>query len=182
MNANDHLISTVEQLEALYGEKNPNSIVKEIDHINGSYRKLIEAAPFVAVATVDRKASTVRRKAMRAASCASSTTRPRHSRSAGQQPPRRFPQHIARPAHRSAVSHSRHRRNPARQRPRLNHDRARADAELRCQRQAAALRSDRARRDRLFPLLEGDRALEALGRSDKSIARACRQPELSSPS
>ena len=26
-------------------------MVKEIDHINGSYRKLIEAAPFVAVAT-----------------------------------------------------------------------------------------------------------------------------------
>ena len=28
-----------------------NSIAKEIDHINASYRKLIEAAPFVAVAT-----------------------------------------------------------------------------------------------------------------------------------
>ena len=51
MSASDHLITTVTQLEALYGEKNPNSIVKEIDHINGSYRKLIEAAPFVAVAT-----------------------------------------------------------------------------------------------------------------------------------
>ena len=51
MRANDHLITTVAQLEALYGEKNPAAIVKEIDHINGSYRKLIEAAPFVAVAT-----------------------------------------------------------------------------------------------------------------------------------
>jgi hypothetical protein len=41
----------MEQLEALYGEKMPAAVVKEIDHINGSYRKLIEAAPFVAVAT-----------------------------------------------------------------------------------------------------------------------------------
>jgi PPOX class probable FMN-dependent enzyme len=51
MSANDHLITSIEQLEALYGEKNPNSIVKEIDYINDNYRKLIEAAPFVAIAT-----------------------------------------------------------------------------------------------------------------------------------
>ncbi|HEX5211762.1 MAG TPA: pyridoxamine 5'-phosphate oxidase family protein [Pseudolabrys sp.] len=51
MAASDHLIRTEEQLQALYGAKNPNSITKEIDHINGGYRKLIEAAPFVAVAT-----------------------------------------------------------------------------------------------------------------------------------
>ena len=51
MDACDHLVTTMEQLEALYGEKNPNSITKEIDHINTGYRKLIEAAPFVAVAT-----------------------------------------------------------------------------------------------------------------------------------
>jgi hypothetical protein len=47
----DHLITSIEQLETLYGEKNPNSIVKEIDHIDANYRKLIEAAPFVAIAT-----------------------------------------------------------------------------------------------------------------------------------
>ncbi len=51
MNGNGHLVTTLEQLETLYGAKNPNSIVKEIDHINNGYRKLIEAAPFVAVAT-----------------------------------------------------------------------------------------------------------------------------------
>ena len=51
MSASDHLITSIDQLEALYGEKNPNSIVKEIDYINDSYRKLIEAAPFVAIAT-----------------------------------------------------------------------------------------------------------------------------------
>ena len=47
----DHLITTMEQLEALYGERMPTSIVKEIDHVSDGYRKLIEAAPFVAVAT-----------------------------------------------------------------------------------------------------------------------------------
>ena len=49
--SSDHLITSIEQLEALYGEKNPNSIAKEIDYINDNYRKLIEAAPFVAIAT-----------------------------------------------------------------------------------------------------------------------------------
>jgi len=47
----DHLISDMAQLEALYGQKLPAAVIKEIDHINDSYRKLIEAAPFVAVAT-----------------------------------------------------------------------------------------------------------------------------------
>jgi PPOX class probable FMN-dependent enzyme len=47
----DHLVTTLEQLETLYGEKNPNSVIKEIDHINDGYRKLIESAPFVALAT-----------------------------------------------------------------------------------------------------------------------------------
>jgi hypothetical protein len=51
MAANDHLVTTIEQLNALYGEKNPNSIIKEIDHLSDGYRKLIEAAPFVAIAT-----------------------------------------------------------------------------------------------------------------------------------
>jgi hypothetical protein len=47
----DHLITTMEQLQALYGERMGASVIKEIDHINGAYRKLIDAAPFVAVAT-----------------------------------------------------------------------------------------------------------------------------------
>ena len=51
MIASEHLVTTMAQLEALYGEKKPSSVVKEIDYVNGSYRKLIEAAPFVAVAT-----------------------------------------------------------------------------------------------------------------------------------
>src|SRR6266568_3686900 len=47
----DHLVTTMEQLQALYGEKMGASVIKEIDHINNGYRKLIEAAPFVTVAT-----------------------------------------------------------------------------------------------------------------------------------
>jgi predicted pyridoxine 5'-phosphate oxidase superfamily flavin-nucleotide-binding protein len=51
MSANEHLITTVEQLEALYGEPYGPAVAKEIDHIAPAYRRLIEAAPFVAVAT-----------------------------------------------------------------------------------------------------------------------------------
>jgi uncharacterized protein len=47
----DHLITSIEQWQSLYGEKLPTSVIKEIDHINDGYRKLIEAAPFVAIAT-----------------------------------------------------------------------------------------------------------------------------------
>lgn len=48
---NKHLVTSMEQLQSLYGEKNPNSVMKEIDHINNGYRALIEAAPFAAIAT-----------------------------------------------------------------------------------------------------------------------------------
>lgn len=51
MAGTDHLITTVEQLEALYGKPFGPSVAKEIDHLSPSYRKLIEAAPFVAIAT-----------------------------------------------------------------------------------------------------------------------------------
>jgi PPOX class probable FMN-dependent enzyme len=51
MSASEHLVTTMEQLEALYGKPQGPAVVKEIDHINGSYRQLIEAAPFVAIAT-----------------------------------------------------------------------------------------------------------------------------------
>ncbi|AXK84132.1 pyridoxamine 5'-phosphate oxidase family protein [Pseudolabrys taiwanensis] len=45
------MITTVEQLEALYGQPFGPSIAKELDYIAPIYRKLIEAAPFVALAT-----------------------------------------------------------------------------------------------------------------------------------
>ena len=50
MSTND-LVTSVAQLETIYGEPMPTSLVKEIDHINDGYRKLIEAAPFVVIAT-----------------------------------------------------------------------------------------------------------------------------------
>lgn len=51
MSANDHLITSIEQLEALYGQPQGPAVAKEIDYISPSYRKLIEAAPFVSIAT-----------------------------------------------------------------------------------------------------------------------------------
>jgi PPOX class probable FMN-dependent enzyme len=51
MSAREHLVTSMEQLQALYGERMPASVIKEIDHINVHYRALIEAAPFVAIAT-----------------------------------------------------------------------------------------------------------------------------------
>jgi uncharacterized protein len=47
----EHLVTTMEHLESLYGEPYGPAIVKEIDHINASYRAFIEAAPFFALAT-----------------------------------------------------------------------------------------------------------------------------------
>lgn len=51
MSAGDHLVTTVEALEALYGKPGGASVIKEIDHISEGYRALIEAARFVAIAT-----------------------------------------------------------------------------------------------------------------------------------
>ena len=44
-------IKTIEQLERLYGEPRPIAVLKEVEEITPSYAKLIEAAPFVAIAT-----------------------------------------------------------------------------------------------------------------------------------
>jgi hypothetical protein len=46
-----HRITTLDQLQAIYGEPVGNSLVKELDHISDHYRALIEASPFVVVAT-----------------------------------------------------------------------------------------------------------------------------------
>jgi len=48
----DHLITTTDQLEQMYGEISAPARVKEIDHINADYRAFIEAAPFFAFGTV----------------------------------------------------------------------------------------------------------------------------------
>jgi uncharacterized protein len=46
-----HRIESVEQLEALYGVPSEGSLAKEVDHVHPHYRALIEASPFVLVAT-----------------------------------------------------------------------------------------------------------------------------------
>jgi uncharacterized protein len=51
MSASEHLVTTLEQLEALYGERKQTTIRKEVARLSAGYRKLIEAAPFVTVAT-----------------------------------------------------------------------------------------------------------------------------------
>src|SRR5215217_8421482 len=50
-NGKEHLITTMAQLESLYGETHPPSIAKETDRITPGYRALIEAAPFFALAS-----------------------------------------------------------------------------------------------------------------------------------
>jgi PPOX class probable FMN-dependent enzyme len=45
------IVQSVEQLQQIYREPIPTSIVKEVGHLTDVYRKLIEAAPFVVIAT-----------------------------------------------------------------------------------------------------------------------------------
>jgi PPOX class probable FMN-dependent enzyme len=50
---NGHAITTMAQLEALYTEEvYPPAKFKEVDRITSAYRKLIEASPFFALATI----------------------------------------------------------------------------------------------------------------------------------
>ena len=44
-------ITSETELEALYDQPVPTSILKEVDHITDDYRKLIEASPFAVLAT-----------------------------------------------------------------------------------------------------------------------------------
>lgn len=45
------VVSDFATLEALYGQANPPSLLKEVDHIHPVYRPFIERAPFAALAT-----------------------------------------------------------------------------------------------------------------------------------
>ena len=47
-----HRITTLEELDALYGEPVPAAITKEIDYISDHYKAFVDKAPFVVVATV----------------------------------------------------------------------------------------------------------------------------------
>jgi PPOX class probable FMN-dependent enzyme len=46
-----HIISSITELEALYGEVNKGSLLKETNRVVPEYRAFIEAAPFAALAT-----------------------------------------------------------------------------------------------------------------------------------
>ncbi|WP_310539218.1 pyridoxamine 5'-phosphate oxidase family protein [Phenylobacterium sp.] len=45
-------LTTIEDLEALYGQPGPASTLKELDRLNAEYRAVIAASPFAALATV----------------------------------------------------------------------------------------------------------------------------------
>src|SRR5580692_2333685 len=48
----DHVITTTGQLESLYADAPYGpALIKEVDRVTPQYRKLIEAAPFVVIAT-----------------------------------------------------------------------------------------------------------------------------------
>ena len=49
--APQHLINSSAALDALYGAPNPNSLAKEVAYLHPHYRKFVEAAPFVSIAT-----------------------------------------------------------------------------------------------------------------------------------
>jgi hypothetical protein len=49
--ADQHVIRDDDELTALYGEISPGAIAKEIDYIHPHYRAMIEASPFVVLAT-----------------------------------------------------------------------------------------------------------------------------------
>lgn len=50
-----HVVDTEAKLAALFGEVNANSLRKEVDHIAPVYRAMIEASPFVILATSNAK-------------------------------------------------------------------------------------------------------------------------------
>src|SRR5207248_689391 len=47
----DHLVTSIETLEGIYGHPHGPSVAKETDRITTHYRAFIEAAPFFALAT-----------------------------------------------------------------------------------------------------------------------------------
>jgi len=46
-----HFVTSIKELESIYGAPSGGAVVKEIDHVNADYRAFIEAAPFCAMAT-----------------------------------------------------------------------------------------------------------------------------------
>jgi PPOX class probable FMN-dependent enzyme len=51
INRDDHLVTSIEELEMIYGAPHGGAVAKETDHITAHYRAFIEAAPFFALAS-----------------------------------------------------------------------------------------------------------------------------------
>jgi PPOX class probable FMN-dependent enzyme len=51
-NGNDHVVTSLDRLEQIYGHPAGGAVAKESDRITAQYRALIEAAPFCALASV----------------------------------------------------------------------------------------------------------------------------------
>jgi hypothetical protein len=49
--ASEYLVNSAAALDAMYGTPNPNSLAKEVPYLHPHYRKFVEAAPFVSIAT-----------------------------------------------------------------------------------------------------------------------------------
>ena len=49
--APEYLVNSAAALDAMYGAPNPNSLAKEVSYLHPHYRKFVEAAPFVSIAT-----------------------------------------------------------------------------------------------------------------------------------
>lgn len=47
-----HLLTSIEALEAIYGDALPQAITKEIDYISDDYRAFVEHSPFALIASV----------------------------------------------------------------------------------------------------------------------------------
>jgi predicted pyridoxine 5'-phosphate oxidase superfamily flavin-nucleotide-binding protein len=58
------IVTSVDQLNALYGDPGEASLVKVTNFLLPEYRAMIEASPFMALATVGPEGSTARRAAM----------------------------------------------------------------------------------------------------------------------
>ena len=50
-NQDQHKVTSLSALEALYGKVNPGSLTKETDHLTAPYRGWLEQAPFMAIAS-----------------------------------------------------------------------------------------------------------------------------------
>jgi PPOX class probable FMN-dependent enzyme len=46
-----HTVTSIDELEAIYGQPSGAAVVKEIDHVSAEYRAFIEASPFFVLST-----------------------------------------------------------------------------------------------------------------------------------